>query len=57
MDGAALLAGAGLLVGEEGFVERRQVLHEIPDLQLDAVDQGVALEAVPFEAVNVPKIL
>ena len=40
MDGAAVLAGARLLVGVERLVERRQVLHEMLHLHLDAVHAG-----------------
>ena len=48
---AALLAGARLLVGEERLVERRQVAHQMLDLDLDAVHQAAAFEAVPLEGV------
>ncbi len=52
MDRAALLAGARLLVGEERLVERRQVAHQVRHLDLDAMHQRAAFEAVPFERVH-----
>src|SRR5262245_21975749 len=52
MDGAAGLALARFLVGIERLVERRQVLHQMLDFHLDAVNQCAALEAVPFEGVE-----
>src|SRR2546427_12117978 len=52
MNGAALLARAGCLVLVKGFVKRRQILHQMLDLHLDAVDEGPAFEAVPLESVE-----
>ena len=52
MDGAALFAFARLLVGIERLVERRQVLHEVRDLHLDAMHQRAACEAIPFEGIE-----
>ena len=52
MDGAALLAGARGFVGIERLVERRQVLDQVLHLDLDAVHQRAAFEAIPFEAID-----
>src|SRR5262249_33052727 len=52
MDRAAALALARIRVGVERLVERRQILHEVRDLHLDAVHEGLALEAVPLEGVE-----
>jgi len=51
MNGAAVLAGARLFVGEEGLVDRRQVAHQMLDLHLDAVHEIAAFKAVPLERV------
>src|SRR5262249_62239167 len=52
VDGAAFLAGARLLVVEERLIERRQVLDQVRDLDLDAMHQRAAFEAVPIEGVE-----
>ena len=51
MGGAALLAGARLLVLKEGLVERWQILDEMRHLHLDAVNEIAAFEAVPLESI------
>jgi hypothetical protein len=43
VDGAAFLAGARLLVVEERLIERRQVLDQVRDLDLDAMYQRVRI--------------
>ena len=53
MERAALVASACLGVGVERLIERRQVLYEVFDLHLDAMDQRAAREAEPLEAVDV----
>src|SRR5262249_58144323 len=53
MERAAGLAGARPAVGVEGVVERRQVVHEMLNADLHAVDERAAREAVPFEAVDI----
>src|SRR5262249_34030907 len=53
MERAALFASACLVVGIEGFIERWQILHEMFDLHLDAMDQRTTGEAEPLEAVDV----
>ena len=50
VDGAAFLAGARLLVVEEGFVQRRQVFHQVRDLDLDAMHQRAAVEVSVIDA-------
>src|SRR5262249_35093449 len=52
VNGAAVLALARLFVGVEGLVERRQVLHQVLHFHLDAVDQRMAFEAIPFEGIE-----
>src|ERR1043166_3986210 len=47
VDRAAGLALARVGVGVERLVERRQVLHQVLDLDLDAMHQRAAFEAVP----------
>src|SRR5262245_65796972 len=53
MEGAAMLAGARLLVGVERREQRRQVLDDILDLHLDPMHPLTALEAEPFETVDI----
>src|SRR5262245_24578000 len=53
MELAALFASARAGIGVEGFIERRQVLHEVLDLYLDAMDERAAGKAKPFEAVDI----
>src|SRR5689334_16383945 len=52
MDRAAFLAFARICIGVERLIERRQVLHQMLDLHLDAVHEVAALEAVPVEGVE-----
>src|SRR5262245_8120869 len=53
MEGATMLAGARPLVGVERREQRRQVLDDILDLHLDSMHPLTALEAEPFEAVDI----
>jgi len=51
MQRAALAAGPGLLVSVEGVEQRRQVLYDISDGDLDAMQERLTAHAIPFEAV------
>ena len=51
MNGAAIPALACFFVGVKRLVERRQVLHKVLHFHLDAVNQRLAFEAIPFERV------
>src|SRR5215470_13675883 len=53
VNGAAVLAGAGLLIAVERSEQRRQVLDDILDLHFDAMHALAAVEAIPFEAVDI----
>src|SRR5262247_1220636 len=53
VDGAALRAGARLLVGVERLEQRRQILDDVSHRQLDAVHARTAVEAEPLEAVAI----
>ena len=48
-----MLAGARLFVGVERREQRWQVLDDIPDLHLNPMHPLTALEAEPFEAVDI----
>ena len=52
MNGAACLALARLLIGVERLVQRRQIFHQVLDFHFDAVNQRLALEAIPFEPIE-----
>src|SRR5258708_16140539 len=52
MDGAARPAGAEFFAGVELLEQRRQVLDDVLELDLDAVHAAVAAEAIPFEGVD-----
>src|SRR5882672_5001051 len=51
MDGAALCASAQLLARIEPLEERREVFYDALQLHLHAVQEVVALAAIPFESV------
>ena len=51
MQSTAILAGPGLFIGEEGLEERRQVFDEVFNPELNAMQQRVALKAIPFETI------
>src|SRR5215467_8529727 len=53
MHAAAVLAGARLRIVVERGEQRWQVLHDILDLHLDPMHALAAVEAKPFEAVNI----
>src|SRR6267378_7800413 len=54
MDGAALSAGAQRVARIKALEERRQVAHDALQLHFHAVQEVVALLAVPLEAVLTP---
>src|SRR5690606_41655829 len=51
MHSAAIFAGPRFLVGIECLEQRRQVLHDILDLDLDPMDALSAFEAEPLESI------
>ena len=51
MDLAASAAGARLPVRIELLEQRRQVIHDVLHIHLDAVHERMAARAVPFESV------
>src|SRR5258706_4289655 len=51
MDGAALCASAQLLARIEPLEQRREVFYDALQLHLHAVQEVVALPAIPFESV------
>src|SRR5258706_10759090 len=51
MDGAALCASAQILARMEPLEERREVFYDALQLHLHAVQEVVALLAIPFESV------
>src|SRR4029077_12390176 len=55
VNSAALLAPARFFVGVKRFVKRRQILYQMLHLHLDAVHERSALEAIPFESVELAR--
>ena len=54
MNRAAGAAGPLLAAGIELLEERRQIVDDAAQLHLDAMNEGMAGEAIPFEAVDEP---